>query len=113
LTVLRGLLDHHPDLQKSIDTALTEAERAASLSTRGLILNTALRKIWDALDPNPKAAKEAADSGKPKDKKADGKPRDDKSSGKGIPKDLLKDVKPADKKSKTEKIPFDKPAKAK
>jgi hypothetical protein len=121
LTSVRGLLDHHPDLQKAIDAALAEAERAPSMSRRGLILNEALRKIWDKLDPNPKkaAADKAADDGTPKDRPAsDGKSKDRKPADRVVPRDLLKDVKPADKtapakKPKTEKVPFDKPAKDK
>jgi hypothetical protein len=78
LRTLRPLLDDHADLQKAIDAALAAADRAGSMLMRGLILNRALHRIHNKLNPNAKKSgkdkKDKADMDKGPEDKA---PRDD------------------------------------
>jgi hypothetical protein len=97
LVTLRPLLDGHPDLQKTVDTALAEANRAGSVLQRGLILNRALHKIYNKFNPKAPAKdkKDKSDVDKGPDDKA---PRDDskKDKDKGA-KDKKKDKDSGDK----------------
>jgi hypothetical protein len=78
LVTLRPLLDGHPDLQKAVDKALADANRAGSVYQRALLLNGALQKIhkkFKPLLPAPaKDKKDKVETDKGPDDKA---PRDD------------------------------------
>jgi len=63
LLVLRPLLDHHPDLQKAIDTAMAGAEQQRSAGARAFALREALDKVRGKLrsaDPEAKTADKPA-----------------------------------------------------
>jgi hemoglobin len=53
LMTVRPLLDHRPGVQKTIDTALTDARRAPSMANRAWTLRKALDKVRDEVNPKP------------------------------------------------------------
>jgi hypothetical protein len=78
LVTLRPFLDGHPDLQKAVDKALADSNRANTVLQRGLILNGALKKIYTKLNPEArKGAKDKKDKSDTDKGPEDKAPRDD------------------------------------
>jgi truncated hemoglobin YjbI len=57
LMTLRPLLEHHPELQKVIATALADAPRAPSPAERAFVLRRAMDRVRADLNPNKPAGK--------------------------------------------------------
>jgi hypothetical protein len=72
LMTMRPLLDHRPDLQKAITTALASAERDPQVFRRAFTLRTVMDKIRSELNPRKERAKVLADDKKPAEKKKPG-----------------------------------------
>jgi hypothetical protein len=72
LMTMRPLLDHRPDLQKAITTALASAERDPQVFRRAFTLRTVMDKIRSELNPRKDRAKLLAEDKKPPEKKKPG-----------------------------------------
>src|SRR5262249_2546771 len=106
LVTLRAVLDHHPDLQKAIDKALADANRAPTMYQRARILNSALFRVYYKFNPEAEKKargrrdKPATDKGtkdKPPKDKERRKDADDKTKDKDAKKDEDKGKKDEDK----------------
>ena len=88
LTAALGLLDHHPDLQKAVATALAGAERDPLVWRRAFTLRAALDKVRKGL------------AGKPDEKDKDKKDKEPSKDDDMKKEDETKEEKDKDKKKK-------------
>jgi hypothetical protein len=102
LTAARGLLDHHPALQKAVSTSLASAERDPLVWRRAFTLRAALDKVRKGLAGKPE--EKAKEKERPPAKDDDMKKEDDKKDDeKKDDKEKVDDKKKEEKKKEVEK----------
>jgi hypothetical protein len=113
LLTVRPFLDNHPDLQKTIATALTAAERDPLTWRRAFTLRSALDKVRAELNPKKKPRKDTDEDKVPAPRPEDKKKADETTGKKPGEKDAKKGEDKDDKKDDKKKEKEDKPDDAK
>jgi hypothetical protein len=116
LRTVKPLLAHHPELQKTIDSALVSAERDAYTWRRAFTLRGALDKVRAEIKPKQvgekkepeKKAKEPVEKKEPEKKEPEKKEPEKKETSEKDPPELLEKKPAEDKDSPEKKSPDDK-----